>query len=223
MNPLGLYVPGSSPVHRLPAGPSCSLLLAAGAGSLLLDGPWQVTGALALVVVLYAVAGLPLRLVARQLRPLLWVGAFTAVFHVLVNGWQRAFVVVGVLAVLVLLAALVTLTTRTTDMVDAVVAACRPLRVCASTPSGSAWSSRSASGACPWCSGSPRRSATPSGPGPHREPARVRRTPAGAVAAARRRPRRGADRSGHRRLTGSAAEPARTTPNWDHRTGQGVS
>ncbi len=105
------------------------MLLLAGAGSLLLDGPWQVAGALVLVVVLYAVAGLPLRLVARQLRPLVWVGAFTAVFHVLVNGWQRAFVVVGVLAVLVLLAALVSLTTRTTDLVDAVVAACRPLRV----------------------------------------------------------------------------------------------
>jgi biotin transport system permease protein len=129
MNPLGLYVPGTSPVHRLPAGVKLVLLLAAGAGSLLLDGPWQVGGALVLVVVLYAVARLPLRLVARQLRPLVWVGAFTAVFHVLVNGWQRAFVVVGVLAVLVLLAALVSLTTRTTDLVDAVVAACRPLRV----------------------------------------------------------------------------------------------
>ena len=49
-------------------------------------------------------------------------------FHLVVNGWERAVVVVGVLAVLVLLAALVTLTTRTTDLVDAVVAGCRPLR-----------------------------------------------------------------------------------------------
>ena len=129
MNPLGLYVPGSSLVHRVPAGVKLLLLLATGAGSLLLDDPRQVLAALAVVAVLYAVAGLPARLLARQLRPLLWVGAFTAVFHVLVNGWQRAFVVVGVLAVLVLLAALVTLTTRTTDLVDAVVVACRPLRV----------------------------------------------------------------------------------------------
>jgi biotin transport system permease protein len=129
VSPLGLFVPGNSVVHRLPAGVKLLLLLLTGAASLLLDDPRQVLGALAVVVVLYAVAGLPPRLLARQLRPLLWVGAFTAVFHVLVNGWQRAFVVVGVLAVLVLLAALVTLTTRTTDLVDAVVVACRPLRV----------------------------------------------------------------------------------------------
>ena len=49
-------------------------------------------------------------------------------FHTLVTGWQRAFVVVGVICALVLLAGLVTLTTRTTDLVDAVVAASRPLR-----------------------------------------------------------------------------------------------
>ena len=129
MNPLGLYVPGSSLVHRVPAGVKLLLLLVTGAASLLLDEPWEVLAALAVVLVLYVVAGLPPRLLARQLKPLLWVGAFTAVFHVLVNGWQRAFVVVGVLAVLVLLAALVTLTTRTMDLVDAVVVACRPLRV----------------------------------------------------------------------------------------------
>jgi biotin transport system permease protein len=129
VNPLGLYVPGRSPVHRLPAGVKLVLLLLVGAGSLLLRDPWQVLVASGVVLVLYGVAGLSPRTVVRQLRPLLWVGAFTAVFHLLVNGWQRAVVVVGVLAVLVLLAALVTLTTRTTDLVDAVVVACRPLRV----------------------------------------------------------------------------------------------
>jgi biotin transport system permease protein len=129
MTPLGLYVPGSSLVHRVPAGVKLLVLLVAGASSLLLDEPGQVLVALAVVALLYVVAGLSPHILARQLRPLLWVGAFTAVFHVLVSGWQRAFVVVGVLAVLVLLAALVTLTTRTTDLVDAVVVACRPLRV----------------------------------------------------------------------------------------------
>jgi biotin transport system permease protein len=129
MNPLGLYVPGSSLVHRTPAGLKLLLLLACGVGSLLLRKPWQVAVALLVVLTLYAIAGLQPRLLARQLRPLLWIGLFTAVFHMLVNGWQRAVVVVGVLAVLVLLAALVTLTTRTTDLVDAVVTACRPLRI----------------------------------------------------------------------------------------------
>jgi len=129
VSPLGLYVPGSSVLHRAPAGAKLLALVAAGLGSLWLDDVWQVLVALGVVLVGYGDAGLPLRVAGRQLRPLVWIAAGTAVFHVLVNGWERAFVVVGVLAVLVLLAALVTLTTRTTALVDAVVAGCRPLRV----------------------------------------------------------------------------------------------
>ena len=129
MTALGLYVPGTSPLHRLPAAAKLVALLAAGVGSVFVHDPWQVLVALGVTVVLYAVAGLSLGVLARQLRPLLWVGTATAVLQVLVAGWQRAVVVVGLLAVLVLLAALVTLTTRTSDLVDAVVAACRPLRL----------------------------------------------------------------------------------------------
>jgi biotin transport system permease protein len=125
---LGLYVPGRSPLHRVPAGPKLLLMVTAGIGSVLLDRPWQVVAAVALVLVGYLVAGLSVRSAARQLRPLVWIGAATAVFHVLVSGWERAVVVVGVIATLVLLAGLVTLTTRTTDLVDAVVTGCRPLR-----------------------------------------------------------------------------------------------
>jgi biotin transport system permease protein len=129
VSPLGLYVPGRSPVHRLPAGVKLVAMLLAGAGSILLSAPWQVLVALAVVALLYALARLSPAVAWRQLRPLLWIGLVTFGFHLVVNGWQRAVVVVGVLAVLVLLAALITLTTRTTDLVDAVVAGCRPLRV----------------------------------------------------------------------------------------------
>jgi biotin transport system permease protein len=128
MSPLGLYVPGSSVLHRLPAGAKLLAMVAAGVVSVLLDHPWQVAVALAAVLAGYAAAGLSPGLVVGQLRPLAWILGATAVFHVVVNGWQRAAVVVGVLAALVLLASLVTLTTRTTDLVDAVVAGCRPLR-----------------------------------------------------------------------------------------------
>ena len=113
----------------MPAGAKLLAMLVAGAASVFLDTPWQVSVALLVVLLLYVVARLPLRTAAAQLRPLMWVAAVTAVFHVLVSGWQRAYVVVGVIAALVLLAGLVTLTTRTTAMVDAVVAGCRPLRV----------------------------------------------------------------------------------------------
>jgi biotin transport system permease protein len=76
----------------------------------------------------YAVARIPARTALAQLRPLVWVAGAAAVVHVLVTGWERAVVVLGVLAALVLLASLVTLTTRTTAMVDALVRLCGPLR-----------------------------------------------------------------------------------------------
>jgi len=129
MSPLGLYVPGTSLVHRAPAGLKLVVMIAAGVASVFLRAPWEVAAALVVVLLSYGVAGLPPRTVVRQVRPLLWVGLVTAGFHLVANGWERAVVVVGVLAVLLLLAALVTLTTRTTDLVDAVVTACRPLRV----------------------------------------------------------------------------------------------
>ena len=128
MSPLGLYVAGTSPVHRARAGAKLLGLVAVGVLSVGLDRPWQVAVALGLVLASYAVAGLSWRHVAGQLRPLAWVGAFTGVFHLLVSGVERALVVVGVVSVLVLAAGLVTLTTRTIDLVDAVVAGCRPLR-----------------------------------------------------------------------------------------------
>jgi biotin transport system permease protein len=125
---IGLYLPGSSPLHRARAGHKLVVLVVAGAASVLLDEVWQVLVALGAVSVGYGVAGIPLRTALAQLRPLVWVAGAAALFHVLVNGWERAAVVLGVIAVLVLLAALVTLTTRTTDLVDALVVACGPLR-----------------------------------------------------------------------------------------------
>jgi len=131
---LGLYLPGHSPLHRMRAGTKLLFMLLAGAGSVFLDHPWQVAAALAVVLAGYGVAGLPWRTPLRQAKPLIWILGFVAVFHVLVSGWERAFVFVGVILSLVLLAALVTLTTRTTDMIDAVVRALRPTRLLGVNP-----------------------------------------------------------------------------------------
>lgn len=128
MSTLSLYLPGRSVLHRARAGVKLILLLVVGVGSVFLDRVWQVVAATALVLAGYLVARIPMRVAARQVRPLLWIVLAVAGLQLLVNGWQRAVVVVGVISMLVLLAGLVTLTTRTTDMVDAVVSACRPLR-----------------------------------------------------------------------------------------------
>ena len=128
MNPLGLYLPGASPVHRAPAAVKLLLMLALGVASVFLDRAWEVAAALLAVVVGYAVARIPYRTAVAQVRPLLWVVGFAAVVHVFLDGWARAFVVVGVVVALVMLAGLVTLTTRTDAMVDALVGLLGPLR-----------------------------------------------------------------------------------------------
>jgi len=125
---IGSYLPGSSPLHRAPAGVKLLLLLAVGAGAALLDRAWQVGVALLIVLACYRLAGFTWRTPVDQLRPLAAVLGFVAVFHVAVNGWSRAAEVVGMVLVLVLLAGLVTLTTRTSALVDVVVALARPLR-----------------------------------------------------------------------------------------------
>lgn len=128
MSTLGLYRPGISLLHRLPAGLKLVALVAAGATSVFVDGIWQVAAALAAVSAGYVSARLPFGVMLRQARPLLWVLLVVGAFHAVVNGWERAMVVTGVILVLVLLAGLVTLTTRTSELVDALVRAMRPLR-----------------------------------------------------------------------------------------------
>lgn len=126
---LGLYRPGSSVLHRLPAGAKLSLMLALGIASVFLQRNWVVTlVALAVVGALYPVAGFGARTLWQQVRPMVMLLVFTAGFQWWAAGWRRALAVTVMVLVLVLAAALVTLTTRTTALVDAVVRASRPLR-----------------------------------------------------------------------------------------------
>lgn len=129
MNPLGLYVPGDSPVHRLPAAVKLLLLVALGVASVFLRAPVPVGGAIVIVIACYAVAGLSPVVAIRQVWPMRWILVFILAFQWWARGWQSAVVVVGVIAVLVMAAALVTLTTRTSALVDVLVSVCRPLRV----------------------------------------------------------------------------------------------
>ena len=73
MTPIGLYRPGSSLIHRLPAGVKLLALVLAGIGSVFLRTPPQVTAWLVAVVVLYLVAELSPAVLWQQVRPLWWV------------------------------------------------------------------------------------------------------------------------------------------------------
>jgi biotin transport system permease protein len=128
MSQIGLFVPGTSVVHRAPAGVKLSVLVAVGVASVWLDTLVGVGALWLALAAAYAVARLPLRLVLAQLKPVVLLLGAVAVFQVLVAGWERAVVIVGLVGALVLLAGLVTLTTRTQDLLDVVVRVLGPLR-----------------------------------------------------------------------------------------------
>ncbi len=129
MTTLGVYRPGGSVLHRLPAGVK---LLALGAAILAISltvRTLPAIGVLALAVGgVFALGRIGPREAWRQLRPALWVLVFIFVFQVIFTDWQRALVVCAVLTASIALAAAVSLTTRTTDILDAIVSALRPLR-----------------------------------------------------------------------------------------------
>ncbi|MCC3332353.1 energy-coupling factor transporter transmembrane component T family protein [Nocardia abscessus] len=126
---IGLYRPGNSLLHRIPAGAKLVLLLVSiVAGTVFVRTPVQVLVAATAVAGLFAAAGTPWRVALAQLRPLVWMVLLIAAFQVLITSPARAAVVCGVLVLSVALAALFTLTTRVTDMLDAVTRWLGPLR-----------------------------------------------------------------------------------------------
>jgi biotin transport system permease protein len=125
---LGVFHPGDSLLHRLPA--SAKLAgLAASAVALTASGwPGQGAAAGALVVGGLTAARLPIRLLLAGLRPFAWVVVFVAAAQAWSSGWEQAFRATAVMLALLLLATLVTLTTRTADIMDALLVMLRPLR-----------------------------------------------------------------------------------------------
>ncbi len=127
---LSLYVPGSSPVHRVRAGLKLAVLAALGTGLFAVPRIGVVAAALVGVLVAgLAVARLPARSLWAQVRPvwLLLVALFGV--HLLVTDALTGTVTVLRLLTLVLAAAVVTATTRVTELVAVVEWLLRPLEV----------------------------------------------------------------------------------------------
>ncbi|TKV61819.1 energy-coupling factor transporter transmembrane protein EcfT [Nakamurella flava] len=125
---IGLYRPGSSPLHRAPAGLKLFGLLVVVTVIVLLQSPWQLAVAAVLVAAGFAVARIPARVAVAQLWPMRWLLLVTAVFQVVFTGPERAVMVCGTLLLTVAAAALVTLTTRVTAMLDLCRRLLHPLR-----------------------------------------------------------------------------------------------
>lgn len=130
---IGLYRPGTSLVHRAPA----LLKLVVLAVLMVLVGvvadPVLLAGEFALVLALYALAGIPPLAAWPQIGPILWILIFAVPVQVLVaggsaDGWTTAGLMAGRLLVAVALAALFTLSTTVTAVLEAFQLILRPFR-----------------------------------------------------------------------------------------------
>lgn len=115
---IGLFHPGTSPLHRMPAGPKMLLMLVAVVAVALLRAPWQIGAAAGVTAGLYLLARIPVRVAVAQLWPLRWILLVVGGLQWWLNDWRPAVLVCGGLLVTIALAALVTLTTRVTAMLD---------------------------------------------------------------------------------------------------------
>ncbi|MFI7643914.1 energy-coupling factor transporter transmembrane component T family protein [Nonomuraea sp. NPDC049400] len=129
MNGLtGAYVPGASPLHRLPAGVKLAGLALACTALVLLRSPLALAGAAVAVAGLYVLSGVGVAASWAQVKPVRW-------FAVALFGMQWVFVdlqgaVSTTLRVVlaVALAGLVTLTTRMSDMLNTLERCLAPAR-----------------------------------------------------------------------------------------------
>ncbi|WP_160050311.1 energy-coupling factor transporter transmembrane protein EcfT [Nocardiopsis sp. FR4] len=134
MSTVGLYVPGTGPLYRVPAGTKLLALLLAGAGLLVWADHRVALGALAAALLLYPAVGLGARRAWSALRALWPFLLAIGLFQVLFGEWQTGLRLCAQLAALVLLANLVTLTTRVREMLDLFQRAARPLRHLGANP-----------------------------------------------------------------------------------------
>lgn len=126
--PLGIYHPGTTLLHRIPAGPKLGLLFAYSIVVVVLHGPWAPLGALAFSGVLAVWARIPLRTVWRGLRPILLIVAILGAFQLWQRGWPVATEIVTTMLALVIAATVFTATTPMDAMLDAITRGLTPFR-----------------------------------------------------------------------------------------------
>lgn len=126
--PLGLYTPGSTPVHRCPAGAKLAVLAVLGLALALLPGVLPAVAGLAAVTAVAVVAGMPWRDTVASLRAVLLVLLVLGAYQGWQRGWQLGAEVAIDLLTVVLAATVVTATTPTQAMLDTMVGLLGPLR-----------------------------------------------------------------------------------------------
>lgn len=125
---LGSYRPGTTLVHRIPAGPKLGLLAAFGIATVAVPGMWSALGFLIASIALVVWVRMPLRSTLRTLRPFLLVVVVVTAFQVWQQGWSTAVHVVAGLLASVIAALVFTATTPIDSMLDAITRGLQPFR-----------------------------------------------------------------------------------------------
>ena len=126
---IALYLPGTSPIHRMPAGPKVVVFMALTlAITLAARTAWALPGLFALVVGGYLVAGLGMRDLLRQVVVVRWVMLVMLLAQLVFLPPLVAVANSGRVLAVIVLAALITLTTRIPDLLDATERSLAPLR-----------------------------------------------------------------------------------------------
>lgn len=127
-SPLGAYIPGRGPLHRLRAGAKLLGLFGFAITAIALRGALATALGLAVALALAVIAGLRGRHLLRVARGFAFIAIPLFAFQWWQRGWERGFEVVGDLLALILAASAVTASTAVADMLDTVARALRPLR-----------------------------------------------------------------------------------------------
>jgi biotin transport system permease protein len=125
---FGIYQPGTTFLHRMPAGGKLLVMAAISVVTVVFRSPATSIGLLVGVTALLVVARVRLGLLLRTLRGLLVVMTLITAYQVWQQGWAHAVTVVGALVGLILLATVLTVTTSVDEMLDTVTRAVRPFR-----------------------------------------------------------------------------------------------
>ena len=125
---IGNYRPGTTLVHRIPAGPKLGLLALFGIATVVVPGMWTALGFLGFTIALATWVRMPLRGTLRALRPLLFVIVLVTAFQVWQRGWPTAIHVVAGLLAVVIAALVFTATTSIDSMLDAITRGLGPFR-----------------------------------------------------------------------------------------------
>lgn len=127
--PMGVYVPGDTPVHRMnPTWKFVLLITYIIASTMLIDSLPGAVACVLGVVALVAVARIPARTAWGQVWPVLPLLGFFAAFQWWQQGFEPAAVVFLLISSSIMAATLLTLTTRVSAMMDALEDSLRPLQ-----------------------------------------------------------------------------------------------